>query len=207
MYIPERFRTTERKQILEVMRLHPFAVLVTIREGEPFATHVPLLIHEGEGGEVLLRGHLARLNPQGMALAQEAEVLVIFQGADSYISPAWYTHHPSVPTWNYMAVHAYGKARIIEGEPLRQLMLEAIEVFEAGVVEDWKPEFTEEYWERMLNGVVGFEIRVTRLEGKFKLSQNRSAEEREIVGAALRHQVERTRGAEMADWMERLETD
>ncbi len=207
MYIPERFRATEREQIVEVMRRHPFASVVTAQEGVPFATHVPLLVGEGEEGEVILRGHLARLNPHCSALTQGAEVLVIFQGADAYISPSWYVNHPSVPTWNYMAVHAYGRARVLEGEALRLLMLEAIAIFEAGVDEDWKPEFKEEYWERMLNGVVGFEIRVTRLEGKFKLSQNRSQEEREIVGAALRRQEEPTEGAEMADWIERLETD
>lgn len=168
MYIPAYNRMDNRDELLRLMRAHSFATLVTAPDGVPFATHLPLLIQE-EGGEVFLRSHLARANGQWRHFGNQ-EVLVIFQGPHALVDPAWYDSAPNVPTWNYAVVHAYGHARVVEGEATRAIAY--------GLVREHTPDMAAlpaDFERRLLAGVVTFEIQVTRLEGKSKLSQNKSA--------------------------------
>jgi len=174
MYSPEAFKVEDRATLHAFMRQHNFATLVTHREGSTQATHVPLVLKEEGGPHGLLRGHLARPNPQWLDLATGGEVLVIFTGPHAYISPAWYQTSPAVPTWNYTAVHAYGIARLIEDpDEFAAMLHELVEVHERDRADRWSGEMPVEFRDRLMKGIVGFEIEITRLEGKFKLSQIR----------------------------------
>lgn len=185
MYIPEYFRVRHDETAIAFMRANPFAILVSQTAEGPFATHLPLLIHQ-DGEQVVLRGHVAKENPHWQYLESQPQPLVIFHGPHAYISPGLYTIHESVPTWNYGAVHAYGDARVFsEPEQLLPVLHDLIATFEAKYAEQWA-ELREEYRDRMLSHIVGFEITVTKLEGKFKLSQNRTKQEQENVIMSLR---------------------
>lgn len=154
------------------MRANPFAILVSAGNGSPFATHIPVLSTEATG-EFRLRGHVARNNPHWKLLEQERETLVVFHGPHAYISPSLYGSRESVPTWNYAAVHAYGRARVFEEPgPLTEVLLETFEAFDQTYLDQWRG-LNENYRAKMLSQIVGFEIGVERLEAKFKLSQNR----------------------------------
>ena len=172
MYIPEFNRLQDHAVALEFMRANAFAIVVSSGDGSPFATHIPVIIRESDG-HILLRGHVARANPHWQLMEKEPETLVIFHGPHAYISPSLYGSRESVPTWNYAAVHASGRARICEEpEPLTEVLLETIAFFERAYLEQWR-DLNENYRAKMLGQIVGFEIPVDRLEAKFKLSQNR----------------------------------
>ena len=185
MYIPQFNAIHDPALLYDLMRQFSFATIVSVHEGQPFATHMPVLV-EAEGR---LATHLARNNPQWTTFADQ-EILVIFQGDHSFISPAWYEKHPSVPTWNYMTVHAYGKVRMVEEPQAVKAMLHKL----VGEYEQqWKMEdLPESYLNGMLKGLVAFEVEVTRLEGKFKLSQNRSEADQRRVVEALSHSEQAT---------------
>ncbi len=166
------------------MRANPFAILVSQTDEGPFATHLPFAIH-GNGEQVILRGHVAKANPHWQHLKSQPQALVIFHGPHSYVSPSNYATHENVPTWNYGAVHAYGKARVFaEPEQLLPILHDLIGTFEARYAQQWA-ELSEAFRQRMLSHIVGFEIAVTKIEGKFKLSQNRTKQEQENVIASL----------------------
>src|SRR5438105_15403048 len=169
------------------MRDQSFATLVSQHDGAPVATHLPLLLRDDPPPWGTLVGHMARANPQWQGFAGGEEVLAIFQGPHAYVSPSWYETAPAVPTWNYVAVHAYGVPRLIESGPDRRAIVEEmVRAYEADFAAPWRLEDQPaEFVERMLRGVVGFEIRLTRVEGKAKLSQNRSEADRRGVVAAL----------------------
>jgi transcriptional regulator len=168
------------------MRRYNFATLVTQHEGAPFATHLPFLLDAGRGPSGTLIAHMARANPQWRDFAAGREALVIFQGPHAYISPSWYQTHPSVPTWNYAVVHAYGVPHIVEDRDTLYHMLEAlVDTHEAGFAQPWRMDLPRDYMDKMMRAVVGFEIEITRLEGKFKLSQNRSEQDRRRVAEML----------------------
>jgi transcriptional regulator len=180
MYLPQHFAVTDRAVLFDLMRRFSFATLVSVHEGRPFATHMPFVADQ-EGNR--LSSHIARANPQWTSFAQNEEVLVIFQGDHSFISPTWYTKHPSVPTWNYLTVHAYGKPRIVEEpEAVKRLLQALVMQYE----QTWKMEkLPKSYLHGMMQGIVAFEIEITRLQGKFKLSQNRSEADQARVIEAL----------------------
>ena len=189
MYIPERFREDDTTTLQAFIREHSFGVLVTRGEDAPFATHLPFLYDAGGGDYGMLQAHMARANPQWRSFASEQEALVIFQGPHAYVSPSWYDVALSVPTWNYAAVHAYGVPRIIEDSQLLYEQLKTlVETHEAGFERPWTFELPQDYIEKMMRGVVGFTLEITRLEGKFKMSQNRTPAEREKVIAALQNE-------------------
>lgn len=180
MYLPQHFAITNPEVLFDLMQRFSFATLVSVHENRPFATHIPFAVYPERN---LLASHMARANPQWTTFAQNEEVLVIFQGDHSFISPAWYEKHPSVPTWNYMTVHAYGKLHIVE-EPavVKTHLHDLVGQYE----QQWKmDELPQEYLYGMMKGIVAFQIEITRLEGKFKLSQNRSRADQERVVAAL----------------------
>jgi transcriptional regulator len=186
MYIPKAFREDDINMLHAFMRAYSFATLVTQQDGIPFASHLPFLLDTERGLCGTLLAHMARANPQWHVLDGSQEVLVIFQGPHAYISPSWYEVELSVPTWNYAAVHAYGLPRLIEEKSaLFDLLKTLVQTHEAQFEKPWPFQLPDEYVQKMVQGIVGFEIQVTRLEGKFKLSQNRTASEQETVIAAL----------------------
>lgn len=184
MYIPEHFRVRHHEDAIAFLRANPFAILISTTDDGPFATHLPLFVHEAEE-KLTLRGHVAKANPHWRYLEQQPECLTIFHGAHSYISPSNYTTRESVPTWNYAAVHVYGNARVFSSpEDLLSMLHELMGTFEPAYASQWAS-LDEAYRERMLRQIVGFEIEVTKLEGKFKLSQNRTRDDQENVIASL----------------------
>lgn len=188
MYIPNATRVDDQAQLVAFMQAHSFATLVSLVNGELFATHIPLTIvaqAAGEAEQILLRGHVAKANPHWQELATQSEVLVIFQGPHAYISPSLYEKRESVPTWNYIAVHAYGTARLIQDEAgLLTVLAELITANDPAYQQQWDS-LPDKFRNGLLNGIVAFEIKVTRLEGKFKLGQNRPLGDQTRMLAAL----------------------
>jgi transcriptional regulator len=184
VYIPEHFRLRNHADAVAFMGANPFAILISTTDTGPFATHLPLFVRAKEE-KVVLRGHVARANPHWRYLEQQAHCLTIFHGPHSYISPSNYTARESVPTWNYGAVHVYGNARVFSSpEDLLGMLHELMGTFDPPYASQWA-RLDEAYRERMLRQIVGFEIEVTKIEGKFKLSQNRTREDQENVIASL----------------------
>ena len=166
------------------MRAHPFAILVSSTPEGPFATHVPVVIREA-GDHLIIRGHVAKANSHWRYLEQQPQCLTIFHGPHAYVSPANYTTREVVPTWNYGTVHVYGNARTFSApEELLTVLHELIPMFEPAYADQWAS-LSAAYRERMLSHIVGFEIAVTKIEAKFKLSQNRSQQEQQNIIASL----------------------
>jgi transcriptional regulator len=184
MYIPEHFRVHHHEDAIAFMRANPFAILISTTDSAPFATHLPLFVRT-EAEKVFLRGHVAKANLHWRYLEEQPRCLTIFHGAHSYISPTNYSARESVPTWNYGAVHLYGSARVFSSpEELLGILHDLIGTFEPAYASQWAT-LDEVYRERMLRQIVGFEIEVTKMESKFKLSQNRSREDQASVIASL----------------------
>ncbi len=191
MYIPEHFRLRHDADGVAFMRANPFAILISTTDSGPFATHLPLFVREGEGN-VVLHGHVAKANPHWRYLEQEPQCLTIFHGPHSYISPSNYTARESVPTWNYAAVHVYGNARLFSSEEdVHEMLQELMESFEPAYRPQWE-ESSEKFRGNMLRQIVGFEIVATKIEGKFKLSQNRTHEDQTNVIASLENAEDST---------------
>ncbi len=206
MYVPEVFALTDATLIAQAMRRHDFALLVTAPGGRPRASHLPFLFDPESGDHGALRAHMARANPQWKDFAEiEAEggdALVVFQGPHAYISPRWYGAGPAVPTWNYLAIHAYGRPRIIDDPvKVRALIEELVETQESALAQPWSMASQDQaYIARMLRGIVAFEISLTRIEAKAKLNQNKSPDQRQGVIAALNASGD-PRAAELAALM------
>ncbi len=178
MYIPPAFRIEDPGKLSAFIQQNSFATLVTHDGQAPFASHLPMLFHRDAGPHGTLVAHLARANPQWKHFASGGEALAIFHGPHGYISPAWYKTSPAVPTWNYATVHAYGRPAIIEDrERVIALLKETIAINEAPFDPPWAGDLPEDYLDKMIRGIVAFEIPVTRMEGKFKFGQNRAAED------------------------------
>lgn len=193
MYVPAHFSETRREVLHELIRANSFGVLVSQTESGLFATHLPFLLDAERGEHGVLRAHMAKANPHwrsfGVASA-EGEALAIFSGPHAYVSPSWYEAERAVPTWNYAVVHAYGRPRIVEDpKEIRRLLDATVDEFESAFERPWSTaRLPEEYLSGMTNGIVAFELPITQLEGKFKLSQNRPQRDRERVIAALQAQ-------------------
>jgi transcriptional regulator len=184
VYIPEHFRVRDHADAIAFMQANPFVILVSTAEGAPFASHVPVKIRE-TSESLIIRGHFAKANPHWRCLEQESQSLTIFHGPHSYISPSLYTNRESVPTWNYGAVHVYGNTRLFTSpEDLQGMLHELMGLFEPAYAEQWAS-LDESYRQKMLSHIVGFEITATRIEAKFKLSQNRTRQEQANVIASL----------------------
>jgi transcriptional regulator len=186
VYLPPAFTETRSEVLIAHIERYDFALLVSTRSHGLAASHVPFLI-DRRGDELFLQGHLARPNPQVEDLAKGGDVLAVFSGPHAYISPRWYATGPAVPTWNYADVHAYGAVRLIDDlEWLSGFLERLARRHEAGSRTPWRMEDQPAaYIAGMLKGIVGFEIRIGRLEGKFKLSQNRPAADRPRIIAEL----------------------
>jgi transcriptional regulator len=202
IYLPKHFTVTDRAQLRAVIDAHPFATLVSAGDGEPRFTHLPLVALES-GEALTLLGHIARANPHGDGLRDGDPVVAIFHGPNGYVSPRWYTTREAVPTWNYVVVHAHGRVRRVEDGAGKERILKAlIDAHDPAYRTQWDVELTEEFREKMKGAIVGLQISVERLEGKFKLSQNRPAQDRANVLAAMDGGGEDKRL--MAAWMRRL---
>jgi transcriptional regulator len=175
VYLPPTFREDEPMKLIAFMRAHSFATLVSIVDGAPFATHLPLLVEE-RGQELVVTGHLAKPNPQWKSF-ESAESLAIFGGPHAYISPSLYEKVESVSTWNYIAVHAYGTPILYTyantPEKVQDMLERMMQIYEASYLAQWEG-LSEKYRAGMMQGIVAFEMPISRLEGKYKLSQNRS---------------------------------
>ena len=183
MYSPPYNRIEDRRELIEFLRANSFAVLVTGTGGTLHASHLPVMVHE-HGKDIVIDSHMAKNNPQWREFFDD-EVMLVFAGPHAYVSPRWYEERERVPTWNYAAVHAYGTPRVVEDRKRKyesqRRLIEAMDP-------QWLPQFDalrQEYVERMLDGIVNFQIRVTRLETRWKLSQNRSRREQELIAAEL----------------------
>lgn len=173
MYIPNRFLETDREAILSFIEQNSFATLVSDDGAKPVATHIPLIV-ENVGDKIYLCGHFARANSQWKTFAGEREILAVFTGAHAYISPRWYpAPEENVPTWNYQAVHVYGKPQIIEEKSaLVDLLWRLIEKYEPQTGYD-RQRLSPEVIDNLIGGIVGFRFEAARFEAAFKLSQHR----------------------------------
>ena len=186
VYLPPAFTEARPEVLVAHIERHDFGLLVSHDAAGLVASHIPFLV-ERHNEELHLLGHLARPNPQVEDLSVSREVLAIFSGPHAYISPSWYADGPSVPTWNYVDVHAYGRLQLVDDDDwLRRLLRRLSDRHEAGNPAPWRmQDLPEAYLTGMLKGIIGLDITVTRLEGKFKLSQNRPAVDRPRIIAAL----------------------
>lgn len=181
MYVPEHFKETNPARISALIEGHPLGMLVTAPEGVPFVSHLPFIFERSADSQGKLLGHMARANPQWLHFSSSSEVLAVFQGPHAYVSPSWYSS-PGVPTWNYTVVHLRGKPRLIEDESELEALLEQLtHVHESPMPNPWKPDLAGERRSKLLDMIVGFEIEITHIQGKFKLSQNRPLEDQQNV--------------------------
>jgi transcriptional regulator len=184
MYVPAAFAETDTATLYEFVRRHSFATLVTNGADGLVASHLPLLLDADAGSQGHLLGHMARANPQWRDIRGEA--MAIFSGPHAYVSPSWYEEAGTVPTWNYVAVHAYGTLRLIEDrEGLLDILRRSVLAYESPRPEPWTFDESGSHVEKLLRAIVGFRIEITRLEGKWKLSQNHPEERRRKVIVAL----------------------
>jgi transcriptional regulator len=183
MYIPSSFAERRPEDVFEFVEAHSLGALVTTSpSGELFATHLPWLVDRTRGEHGTLRGHIARANPHHRSphAGSDGEALVIFSGHDAYVRPGWYAskaeHGRVVPTWNYVAVHAYGTLRFIDDPAVLRDLVESLTArHESARPTPWHlSDAPEEYVQKQLKAIVGVELSITRLEGKWKMSQNRS---------------------------------
>lgn len=177
MYIPKQYEEKDLTEAEALVREFSFATLTSVVNGLPWATHIPLELVKDEQDNWMLHGHIARPNPQWRTLQDNPDVLVIFMGPHTYVSPSWYNHR-NVPTWNYKAVHVYGKATIVEGEALIEMLRKLMARYENAHSKkpDTYDDIPADMLKHDLRGLVGLEIKVERIEAVSKLSQNRDAE-------------------------------
>jgi len=201
MYIPSFNKFENQQEAIAFMQRYSFASIVSVKEGLPVATHLPFLV-EQKDDKVILRSHFAKVNPQAKD-SIDTDVLVIFTEPHAYISPKHYEKVESVPTWNYLAVHAYGKCKLLDGEENKATLLKAtIENFEANYLKQWES-LPDQYKQNMMKGIVAFEIVVDDLQAKAKLSQNRTETERKNIVSEL-DQSENSAEKETAEYMKSL---
>ena len=189
MYIPKHFLVEDESEKIEFMRLNSFGILISNHENEIAGSHIPMHI-EAENNQIKILGHVSALNHQWKSFELNKSALVIFHGNHAYVSPSLYEEKLSVPTWNYLAVHAYGKINIKSNpEEKTQILEKMIQDYEPDYLNQWKY-FPNDYKEKMLKGIVAFEIEVTRLEGKFKLSQNKTRDDQKNIAIHLAENVQ-----------------
>ena len=178
MYIPKYYREEDRETILAFLRQNNFPAIVSFDGEKPVATHAVVEVTEDENGKMTIYSHISRANPQWKTFGSQ-EIMLIFQGAHTYISPRWY-NHVNVPTWNYMMIHVYGKVRLLQGSDLFELFSRLVRNHEAN--SQYRLEsLPQDFVQKEIKGVVGFAIDVTRIDAGYKLSQNRNDEDHENI--------------------------
>ncbi|MBP89354.1 MAG: transcriptional regulator [Planctomycetaceae bacterium] len=186
MYIPASFRETDPARLHEFIEQHSFGILLTHRDAESVASHLPFVLDRNSGTQGTLLGHVARANDQWKGI-DGSSVLVVFHGPHAYISPQWYEATNVVPTWNYVAVHVYGRLRLLaDNSQALAALRRTVAEYEPDSPAGWSiNEPDAEFVEGLLEAIVGFEIEIERIEGKWKLSQNHDKERRATVVRAL----------------------
>lgn len=201
MYIPKNFLITDEQEAISFMQRYSFATIVTVADGTPSATHLPFLVSQ-RNDKIILTSHFAKANPQATEILN-GRPLVIFTEPHAYISPKHYDNQNSVPTWNYIAIHAYGTSTLIESPQDKTALLEqTIQFYEPEYLKQWAG-MPEDFKLKMMQGIVGFEIVVDDLQAKKKLSQNKTEKEREKIIAELSGKSDSTE-RDLAIYMSRL---
>jgi transcriptional regulator len=200
LYQPSHFAVGDQATLIALMRERPLATLVSVADGEPSFTHLPLEVEESET-RVRLLGHVARANPHWSKWSGGSMVTAIFHGPDGYVSPSWYSVREAVPTWNYIVVHAAGRLAVTHDAENKERILKALIGRHDDAYRPQWDELPETYREGMKRAIVGVTIEVERLDGKFKLSQNRPPQDRAAVRAA---HAAAPPAPSLADWMHRL---
>ena len=201
MYIPSFNKFEDLQQVIAFMQRYSFATIVTVKDGIPVATHLPFIIKQRDD-KIIVSSHFAKANSQSSGI-NNTRALVIFAEPHAYISPKNYEKDTNVPTWNYLAVHAYGKCTLLDGEEQKSALLkEMVQYYEKDYLKQWDS-LPEDYKHRMMNGIVAFEMLVDDLQAKKKLSQNRSEKERENIINQL-SQAENSNEKDIADYMKRM---
>jgi transcriptional regulator len=190
MYLPAAFAEPDLARLHDFIEQHSFGLLVSQVGGLPFATHLPFLLERAAGPHGTLVGHLARANPQWREVGGQT-ALAVFAGPHAYISPTWYEAEQVVPTWNYTAVHAYGRVEVVEDmEALLEIVQRSVRFYEGAMPRPWSFDPASPFVQRLLAQIIGVRIEVEKIEGKFKLNQNHPAERREKVVRALRKRAD-----------------
>jgi transcriptional regulator len=190
MYIPKYFKVTDVGEIEDFISKNAFGTLVTTKKSRPIATHLPLLLEKDANDQSYITGHLAYRNPQWRTLEESDEVLVMFQGPHAYISSSWYNHE-NVPTWNYQAVHIYGKAKILTKKELIKDLRKLLYKYEGQRKQPvlWD-NLSPDLLEAELRGIVGFKIKVHEIQAAYKLSQNRNEADKESIVRKLYNETD-----------------
>lgn len=209
MYIPASFKETRAERLHGLIERHPLGLLISYAEAGLEATPIPFLLYPDEGKHGVLRAHMARANPHWKLLAEQAECLVVFQGADGYVTPSWYPSkaeaHQVVPTWNYVVVQAWGRPVVCEDAAwLRRQLDDLTRSQEKSRLLPWSvADAPADYLANLMKAIVGIEIPISRMEGKWKLSQNKSDFDRAGVIEGLRSEADPHRNIQVADLMSR----
>lgn len=186
MYTPASFKVADPAHLHKFMRRYPFALLLTEHDGQIAASHLPFMLDADRGSHGTLLAHMARANPHWQLLDGQRGALVVFTGPHAYISPSWYESPVTVPTWNYAVVHAHGRPVIVQDKTRVRAMLERLVAeHEARIDPPWSTAQADRYVDEQLDYIVAFEMTIERLEGKFKLNQNRSRSDQQGVVRAL----------------------
>lgn len=201
MYTPNHFQFTDKAEIVAFMKQYSFATIVTVKDSIPIATQLPFIIEDSQD-KLILGSHFAVANEQSKYI-EATTSLVIFTEPHAYISPVHYDKLESVPTWDYIAVHAYGKAKIVEGETSKlKAMEQMIQFYEKDYLQQWES-LPDKFKKGMIRGIVAFELEVTDLQGQKKLSQNKTATERHRITEHL-SKSENTVEKDIADYIKKL---
>jgi len=203
IYTPRAFATDDGAAVAHLIGDHPFATLMTPGDPEPFISHLPLEYHAEREPKGILLGHMARANPHWRHFGAKPSI-AIFQGPHAYVSPSWYAEPATaVPTWNYAIAHVHGRVELMaDAAETRALLDRMIRRYEEGRTQPWRLQLEGRSLAAMLDAIVGFRLTIERIDGKLKLSQNRSAEDRDRVIAALRAE-DYADATATAEWMER----
>ena len=202
MYTPKYFEVQDSELIIEFIRNYSFGTLISNTNDFPIATHLPLDIYNKDG-HTYLSGHFAYANPHWKLLKENPHVLVTFLGPHAYVSSSWYTQE-NVPTWNYLSAHVYGTTQIVEGEELKLMLVKMLEKYEqdrdnAVLWVTLDPKFLN----KELKGIVGFKVKVEKIEASFKLSQNRNDDDYKSIINNLKNEKD-VPAIEVADWMKKI---
>ena len=186
MYLPKHYAVTDRQQLHDFIKGNGFGIMFSGNGSEPVASHLPFILDESAGEQGTLLSHMAGANRQWRH-ADGQQVLTVFQGPHTYVSPTWYQDPETVPTWNYVAVHVYGILKVVQDqERIQNILARITDYYEASLPQPWQAEFTSEYAQQMVKRIVAFEIEIDKMQGKWKLNQNHPEERRRRVVDVLK---------------------
>jgi len=186
MYVPRHYAVTDRQQLHDFIKGNGFGIMFSGNGPEPVASHLPFILDESAGEQGTLLSHMAGANRQWRH-ADGQQVLTVFQGPHTYVSPTWYQDPETVPTWNYVAVHVYGILKVVQDqERIQNILARITDYYEASLPQPWQAEFTSEYAQQMVKRIVAFEIEIDKMQGKWKLNQNHPKERRRRVVDVLK---------------------